>query len=146
VDVVCMTKSHICDPHFTRKVYENRLDDIRYCTRCLQACHGRMNEMSCVYNPFASREKEWGDLQPAPLKRRIVIVGAGPAGMEAAWNAGMRGHEVIVLEKADRVGGQIWVGASSPLRKTWARIAEFYERQSRKGIFEVRLNTVATKG
>jgi 2,4-dienoyl-CoA reductase-like NADH-dependent reductase (Old Yellow Enzyme family)/thioredoxin reductase len=145
VDVVCMTKSHICDPHFTRKVYENRLDDIRYCTRCLQACHGRMNEMSCVYNPFTSREQEWGELKPAPVKRRIVIVGAGPAGMEAAWNAGMRGHEVIVLEKADRVGGQIWVGASSPLRMTWARIAEFYDRQSRKGIFEVRLNTTATK-
>lgn len=143
LDIVCMTKTHICDPHFTRKVYENRLDDIRYCTRCLQVCHGKMREMSCVYNPFTRRELEWGDLKPAAIKRRIVIVGAGPAGMEAAWNAGKRGHEVIVLDQAGRVGGQIWVGASSPLRKNWARIAEFYERQSHKRIFEVRLNTIA---
>src|SRR5205823_909904 len=145
LDIVCMTKTHICDPHFTRKVQENRLDDIRYCTRCLQVCHGKMHEMSCVYNPFTKRELEWGDLKPASVKRRIVIVGAGPAGMEAAWNAGMRGHEVIVLEQSDRIGGQIWVGAASPLRKNWARIAEFYDRQSRKGIFEIRLNTRATK-
>jgi 2,4-dienoyl-CoA reductase-like NADH-dependent reductase (Old Yellow Enzyme family)/thioredoxin reductase len=145
LDIVCMTKTHICDPHFTRKVFENRLEDIRYCTRCLQVCHGKMSQMSCVYNPFTKRELEWGDLKPAAVKKRIVIVGAGPAGMEAAWNAGMRGHEVIVLEQSGRVGGQIWVGAASPLRKNWARIAEFYDRQSRKGIFQVRLNTKATK-
>jgi NADPH-dependent 2,4-dienoyl-CoA reductase/sulfur reductase-like enzyme len=145
LDIVCMTKTHICDPHFTRKVFENRLDDIRYCTRCLQVCHGKMSQMSCVYNPFTKRELEWGDLKPATVKKRIVIVGAGPAGMEAAWNAGMRGHEVIVFEQSGRVGGQIWVGAASPLRKNWARIAQFYERQSHKGIFEVRLNTKATK-
>jgi 2,4-dienoyl-CoA reductase-like NADH-dependent reductase (Old Yellow Enzyme family)/thioredoxin reductase len=145
LDVVCMTKTHICDPHFTRKVFENRLDDIRYCTRCLQVCHGKMHVMSCVYNPFTKRELEWGDLKPAATKRKIVIVGAGPAGMEAAWNAGMRGHEVIVFEQSPRVGGQVWVGAASPLRKSWARIAEFYERQSRKGLFKVLLNTKATK-
>jgi thioredoxin reductase len=144
VDLVCMTKTHICDPHFTRKVFEGRLDDIRYCTRCLQVCHGKMDQMSCVYNPFTKRELEWGDLKPAPRQRTVVIVGAGPAGMEAAWNAGMRGHRVIVFEQTDRVGGQIWVGAASPLRANWARIAEFYTRQSRKGLFEVRLNTVAT--
>ena len=67
-----MTKTHICDPHFTRKVFENRLDDIRYCTRCLQVCHGKMDVMSCVYNPFTRRELEWGDLKPAEPKRRIV--------------------------------------------------------------------------
>src|SRR5437763_717398 len=145
LDIVCMTKTHICDPHFTRKVFENRLDDIRYCTRCLQVCHGKMDVMSCVYNPFKRRELEGGGLKPAAPKRRIVIVGAGPAGMEAAWNAGMRGHEVIVFEQSHRVGGQIWVGASSPLRKNWGRIAEFYERQSKKGIFSVRLHTRATK-
>ncbi len=145
LDLVCMTKTHICDPHFTRKVFENRLDDIRYCTRCLQVCHGKMHAMSCVYNPFTRRELEWGDLKPATTKRRIVIVGAGPAGMETAWNAGMRGHEVIVFEQANRVGGQVLVGAASPLRKNWGRIAEFYDRQSRKGIFQVRLNTKATK-
>jgi 2,4-dienoyl-CoA reductase-like NADH-dependent reductase (Old Yellow Enzyme family)/thioredoxin reductase len=143
-DIVCMTKTHICDPHFTRKVYENRLDDIRYCTRCLQSCHGTMDRMTCVYNPVTSRERDWAELTPAAVKKRVVIVGAGPAGMEAALTAAQRGHEVLVFEKADRVGGQVWVGAGSPLRRNWARIAEFYTRQSRKGLFEVRLNTAAT--
>ncbi|HZP84363.1 MAG TPA: FAD-dependent oxidoreductase [Chthonomonadaceae bacterium] len=144
VDVVCMTKTHIADPHFTRKVFEGRLDDIRYCTRCMQGCHGRAFALSCVYNPVTSREATWAELQPAAKRRRVVVVGAGPAGMECALTAALRGHEVLVLEKADRVGGQVWLGASSPLRKPWARIAEFYQRQSRKGLFEVRLNTEAT--
>jgi 2,4-dienoyl-CoA reductase-like NADH-dependent reductase (Old Yellow Enzyme family)/thioredoxin reductase len=145
LDVVCMTKTHICDPHFARKVYENRMEDIRFCTRCLQSCHGKMDKMTCVYNPLTSREASWADLAPAERRRRIVIVGAGPAGMEAALVASRRGHEVIVLEKSSRVGGQVWLGAASPLRRNWARIAEFYERQSRKGLFEIRLNVEATE-
>jgi len=143
-DVVCMTKTHIADPHFTRKVFENRLEDIRFCTRCLQSCHGKMHRMTCVYNPLTSRESIWSELQPAVKRRRVVIVGAGPAGMEAALTAAQRGHEVIVLEKGARVGGQIWTAAGSPLRKPFARIAEFYERQSQKGLFEVRLETEGT--
>src|SRR4029077_4555121 len=97
LDLVCMTKTHICDPHFTRKVFEGRLDDIRFCTRCLQSCHGKMDRMTCVYNPLTSRETTWATLQPAERRKRIVIVGAGPAGMETALVAAQRGHEVIVL-------------------------------------------------
>ena len=144
VDLVCMTKTHIADPHFTRKVHENRLGDIRYCTRCLQSCHGKMDLMTCVYNPLTSREATWSEMLPAVIKKRVVIVGAGPAGMEAALTAAQRGHSVIVLEKEERVGGQIWAGAASPLRQNWARIAEFYTRQSLTGAFEVRLGEAAT--
>jgi NADPH-dependent 2,4-dienoyl-CoA reductase/sulfur reductase-like enzyme len=144
VDAVCMTKSHICDPHLARKTFENREDDIRFCTRCLQSCHGKMDLMTCVYNPLTSRELEWSKLDRAPIRKRVIIIGAGPAGMEAALTAAQRGHEVIVLEKSTRVGGQVWTGAASPLRKNWSRIAEFYDRQSKKGLFEVRLATCAT--
>ncbi len=143
VDIVCMTKTHICDPHFTRKVAENRLEDIRYCTRCLQSCHGNGAGMTCVYNPVTKRETTWATLLPPTVKKRVVVVGGGPAGMECAITAAQRGHEVIVLEKGDRLGGQIWYGAGSPLRQSWARIAEYYIRQSRKGYFETRLNTIA---
>jgi 2,4-dienoyl-CoA reductase-like NADH-dependent reductase (Old Yellow Enzyme family)/NADPH-dependent 2,4-dienoyl-CoA reductase/sulfur reductase-like enzyme len=143
-DVICMTKSHIADGRFMQKVREGRMEDIRYCTRCLQSCHGKMELMTCVYNPVTSRERDWAELKPAAQRRKVVIIGAGPAGMEAALIAAQRGHQVTVLEKESRVGGQIWVGAASPMRKTWSRIAEFYERQAHKGMFEVRLGCEAT--
>ncbi len=138
MDVVVMTKTHIADPHFVKKVFEGRLEDIRYCTRCLQGCHHAMHRMTCVYNPLTSRELEWSDLPPLSQKKRIIVVGAGPAGMEAALTAAKRGHEVIVLEKSQQIGGQVRVGTQSPTRALWLRIAEFYERQAGKGLFEVR--------
>jgi 2,4-dienoyl-CoA reductase-like NADH-dependent reductase (Old Yellow Enzyme family) len=144
LDAVCMTKAHICDPHHARKAFEGRLDEIRYCTRCLQSCHGAIDRMTCVYNPLTSRESlpGWSELIPASVKKRVVIVGAGPAGMEAALVASQRGHEVIVLERDSQVGGQVLLGASSSLRKPWGRIAEFYQRQAR--ILDVRLQAEAT--
>jgi len=144
LDVVCMTKAHIADPHFARKVQEGRLEDIRYCTRCLQSCIGNMEYMSCVYNPVTSRERTWAELEPTKRRKRVVIVGAGPAGMEAALVAHGRGHEVIVIEKGDKVGGQVYLAASSPMRRMFVRIAEFYGRQAEKGEFEVRLSAEST--
>jgi hypothetical protein len=59
LDVACMTKAHIADAHFARKVFEGRTEDIRFCTRSLQACHGKMDRMTCIYNPVKSREASW---------------------------------------------------------------------------------------
>ena len=144
LDVVCMTKAHIADAHFTRKVGENRLEDIRYCTRCLQSCIGNMEHMSCVYNPVTSREQTWATLEPAKPKKRVVIVGAGPAGMEAALVAHARGHEIIVFEKNNQIGGQVHLAAKSSMRRMFIRIAEFYQRQADKAEFEIRLESLAT--
>jgi hypothetical protein len=144
IDIAVMTKSHIADGQFTRKIFEGRPEDIWFCTRCLQSCHGNIAKMTCVYNPVTSREKDWAELQPAEVKRTILVIGAGPAGMEAAITAAARDHAVTVWERETRVGGQIWTGAGSPLRRSWARIAEFYERQSRSGRFDVCLDKEAT--
>lgn len=143
VDVVGMTKTHIADPHFTRKVYLGQLDDIRYCMRCLQSCIGKSQYMTCVYNPVTSRERQWADLQPAARRKRVVVIGAGPAGMEAALVAAQRGHEVVVLERTNRVGGQALAAAASPLRRKFGEVAAYYERQVRKGLFDLRLETEA---
>jgi thioredoxin reductase len=144
MDVVVMTKSHIAEPHFVKKVFEGRLDDIRFCTRCLQGCHGTMDRMTCVYNPLTSRELAWSTLPPLTRRKKVVIVGAGPAGMEAAITASARGHEILVLEKSEQVGGQVLTGTQSPTRKLWRRIAEFYERKAKQGAFEVRTGVEAT--
>jgi 2,4-dienoyl-CoA reductase-like NADH-dependent reductase (Old Yellow Enzyme family) len=143
VDVVGMTKAHIADPHFARKVEEGRLEDVRYCTRCLQSCIGKMEHMTCVYNPVTSRERTWAELQPAARRKRVVVVGAGPAGMEAALVAAARGHDVIVLERSERVGGQVWAAAGSPLRHKFGEIAAYYQRQAEKGPCTVRLGVEA---
>ena len=144
LDVVCMTKAHIADPYFTRKVSENRLEDIRYCTRCLQTCIGNGEIMTCVYNPLTSRERTWATLEPTKRKKRVVIVGAGPAGMEAAIVAHARGHDVTLLEKSDQIGGQVHLAAKSPMRRMFIRIAEFYQRQADKGGFDIRLESPAS--
>jgi 2,4-dienoyl-CoA reductase-like NADH-dependent reductase (Old Yellow Enzyme family)/thioredoxin reductase len=144
LDVVCMTKAHIADPHFTRKAREGDTDRIRFCARCLQSCIGAMEHMSCVYNPVTSREGEWADLIPAEKQKRLVVVGAGPAGMEAAITAHARGHDVTVLEASQRVGGQIHAAASSPLRAMFSRVAEFYQREADRGDFAVEYGRRAT--
>lgn len=103
-----------------------------------------MERMTCVYNPVTSREAMpgWATLIPASIPKRVVVIGAGPAGMEAALTAHARGHEVIVIERSAQIGGQVLIAASSPLRKPWGRIADYYLRQAKK--LDVRLNTAAS--
>ena len=100
--------------------------------------------MMCVYNPVTSRERTWATLEPAKQKKRVVVVGAGPAGMEAALVAHARSHEVIVFEKNNQVGGQVHLASKSPMRRLFVRIAEFYQRQADKAEFEIRLSSECT--
>ena len=144
-DVICLTKAHIADGEFARKVYENRPRDIKLCTRCLQQCIGQMEQMSCVYNPLTSRERAWANPAPARRAKRVLIVGGGPAGIEAAAVAAERGHDVTVWEASDRLCGTIRLAASVPTRKLWGRIADYYERRAGRGDFALHLNRRATR-
>lgn len=144
LDVVGITKGHFADPHFVNKLREGRREEIRLCIRCQFCCDGGEGPVGCIYNPVTGREREWASPAPAPVRRRVVIVGAGPAGMEAAITASERGHEVIVLERADRVGGQVNLAGAAPLRRGFSTIAEFYQRQAAGGRFEVRSGVEAT--
>ncbi|MBW2519487.1 MAG: FAD-dependent oxidoreductase, partial [Deltaproteobacteria bacterium] len=111
-DMIGMCRALICDPFLPKKAEEGRLEDMRYCIACNQGCIGRigMNKtVGCVQNPAVGLEKQWGEgtLKPAPIKKKVVVVGCGPGGMWAAKMAGRRGHDVTLFDRNDALGGQV---------------------------------------
>ncbi|TVR97119.1 MAG: mycofactocin system FadH/OYE family oxidoreductase 2 [Rhodospirillales bacterium] len=111
-DLVGIVRAQIADPEFARKARENRADDIRLCLSCNQECVGRMGLnrwLGCIETAATGRERELGNgtLRAADPPRRVVVVGGGPAGLKAATVAARRGHNVTLLEKEDRLGGQV---------------------------------------
>ncbi|MDO8883578.1 NADH:flavin oxidoreductase [Pseudotabrizicola sp.] len=119
LDMVGMTRAHMADPHIVRKIIEGREEDIRPCvgaTYCLDRIYqGGM--ALCIHNPATGREETMPHtILPAPVAKHVVIVGAGPAGLEAARVAAERGHRVTVLEAADQPGGQVRLTAQTKRR------------------------------
>jgi len=134
-DMVGMTRAHIAEPAIVRKTVEGRADDIRECIYCNESCFARQqrfSDISCVYNPRSGREVQWPQLSKADRKRKVAVVGGGPAGMEAARVAAKRGHQVRLFEAADTLGGQIRDLSKTPERAGYAKIAEWYSRQLEK--------------
>ena len=147
MDLVGMVREMIADPYFPTKAKEGRADDIRMCIACNQSCAGRQGlgiPITCIYNPVAGHEKEWADTGPAPVKKKVVVVGGGPAGMEAARVAAERGHSVVLFERSDRLGGQIKVAMLPPHRETYEEIILFGEKQLPKLGVDVRLGVEAS--
>ncbi|WP_426807958.1 FAD-dependent oxidoreductase [Pseudomonas sp. WOUb67] len=128
VDMVGMTRAHMTDPHIVRKIIEGREDDIRPCVGanyCLDRIyHG--GAAYCIHNAATGRETSMPhEIPKAAQRRKVVIVGAGPAGLEAARVAGERGHDVVVYEVADKAGGQIRLTAQSERRKEMISIIDW---------------------
>jgi mycofactocin system FadH/OYE family oxidoreductase 2 len=147
VDVVGMTRALIADPELPRKAREGRLDDIRACVGANEGCIDRIYQgkpVSCVQNPATGREAELGELTPAAISRKIVIVGGGVAGLEAARTAALRGHRVLLLEKAAQLGGQVLLAARGAARAEYAGIVRFLTGQVQKLRVEVRLGAEAS--
>lgn len=149
VDMVGMTRAHIADPHIVRKIIEGREHDIRPCvgaTYCLDRIYqGGM--ALCIHNPSTGREAEQPhEIERAAVKKKVVVVGAGPAGMEAARVAAERGHSVVVFEVASQPGGQIRLTARSKRRAEMIGIIDWRMAQcTAKGV-EFRFNTWAEAG
>lgn len=115
-DMVAMTRQQIADPETVNKMQEGRLDEIRRCIGCNQGCIDRLfavTHSSCVHNPAAGYERELGigTLLQVTIRRRVVVIGAGPAGMKAAETAARQGNEVILIERRNRTGGQLRIAA-----------------------------------
>lgn len=148
-DMIGMCRALICDPYLPKKAEEGRLEDLRYCIACNQGCIGRigMNKtIGCVQNPAIGWEKEWGEgtLKPAPVKKKVVVVGGGPGGMWAAKMAGRRGHDVTLYDRNDTLGGQALTAMKGAGRDEFGVIARNEKEQVDKAGVKVVLNTEAT--
>lgn len=136
LDMVGMTRAHIADPHIARKVKEGREADIRPCvgaTYCLDRIYEGRDAL-CIHNPATGREATMPHIiQPSTgPARKIVVVGAGPAGLEAARVSAERGHKVVLLEASARLGGQVLLAARQPRRKELIGIIDWREAQLAK--------------
>ena len=143
-DVVGMTRAQICDPDMAAKAAEDRVDDIRACIGCNQACIGHMHTgypISCIQHPETGRERHYGTLQTAATPRRVLVAGGGPAGLKAAAVAAARGHAVTLCEAGARLGGQANLAALLPGRTEFGGIVGNLEREARSAGVTVRLDT-----
>ncbi len=144
VDMVYIARALIADPEWPNKAKEGRVEDIRPCTTCL-LCFDKVlvpEPIACSVNPRAGREGEYKIL-PAEKAKKVVIIGAGPAGLEAANIAAMRGHKVVMYEQKGRIGGQLVNVAQVPYRKSFRRLIRYYETQLRAKGVEIKLRQKA---
>lgn len=146
VDMVGMTRAHMTDPHLVRKLIERREDDIRPCVGanyCLDRIY-QGGAAYCIHNAATGRELTMPHtVTAAATRRKLVIVGAGPAGLEAARVAGERGHEVVVFEAMNQAGGQVRLAARSARRREMLGIVDWRLAQCERLGVRFHFNTYA---
>jgi 2,4-dienoyl-CoA reductase (NADPH2) len=145
-DLISMGRALVADPELPNKAREGRFDEIVTCIACNQGCMDNLFEstpITCMVNPIVGREGEV-KISPAKKPRKILIVGGGPAGMKAAQIAAMRGHQVTLYEKSDRLGGQLNLASASPSREELGTIVEDLSIQLRKFGVKIQLGEEVT--
>ena len=136
-DMVTLGRQSVCDPEFPKKLAQGRRDEIFHCAGCMQRCYyGKGCEeddtgISCILNPFTGKESRW-IMAPAEKPKRILIVGAGVAGLEAAWILAKRGHRVTVWEKNSLPGGNFRLAAVPPHKTDFAKAIGTYVTLGKK--------------
>lgn len=146
-DVVYMARALLADPYLPRKVTENREQEIVKCLRCFTCMAERAatSTRRCTVNPLIGREIEGDEVTPAPVKKKVLVAGGGPGGLYAAYTAARRGHQVILCEKEDKLGGILKSEQALPFKHEMYELAGAYELLARQAGVEIRTNTEVTK-
>ncbi len=148
-DMVGFVRAMICDPDLVKKTREGRMKDIRYCVKDNKGCVGRVNQskpLGCIINPLVGCESLDGKDHSAPIgeKKKVIVVGAGPSGMEVARVAKERGHNVAIYEKSDEVGGQVKLIGKRPGRGAMQGVTRYLQHMLKKQGVEVQTGVTAT--
>jgi 2,4-dienoyl-CoA reductase-like NADH-dependent reductase (Old Yellow Enzyme family)/thioredoxin reductase len=147
-DAVFMARALVADPYLPKKAMEGKEDDIVPCVRCGHCYHITTNHTNsvCSVNPRFRREDRVPlKLEKTNKSKKVVVIGAGPAGIKAALTAEEKGHHVILIEKSDKLAGQINVSDYDDYKQDLRRYRDYLLKQVKKSNLDVRMNTMATK-
>jgi len=145
-DIVAMGRRHIADPDLVKKTWAGFEDRIRPCLRCGTCSENPRVDLPvfCAVNPVTGKEIEFGHIPPADEKKKVLVVGGGPGGMEAARRAVERGHSVTLVEKAGRLGGALIAASGASFKEDMREYLEWSVRETQRLVADIRLNTEAT--
>jgi len=146
-DVIYMGRALLADPQLPDKVMAGREDDIVRCLRCFTCMAERAatSTRRCTVNPLIGREMEGDVVYPAPVRKKVLVAGAGPGGLYAAWTAARRGHDVILCEKEAQTGGILKSEQAIPFKYEMYQLSQTYTKFCRDAGVDIRLNTPVTK-
>lgn len=146
-DIVYMARALLADPQLPRKVMENREGEIVRCLRCFTCMAERAatSTRRCTVNPLIGRELDGTEIQPAPVKRKVLVAGGGPGGLYAAYTAARRGHQVILCEKEQDTGGILKSEQAIPFKKEMYQLAGTYRLMAEEAGVEIRTGTEVTQ-